>query len=113
MNSVDMIPDPARAGVAASQLFEDATERVAVEQWDSAATHPIQADGGAEILVQRRDLLVDEDVLAGRRANWKLPEPRYPTGALAKYANLVGSAQNGAVGDTITVRKAPPNAQSV
>ncbi len=33
------------------------------------------------------DLLVSEDVLAERRKNWKLPEPRYTSGFLAKYAS--------------------------
>jgi dihydroxy-acid dehydratase len=43
------------------------------------------------------DLLVDETELEARRAAWTAPPPRYPTGALAKYAALVGSAENGAV----------------
>jgi dihydroxy-acid dehydratase len=43
------------------------------------------------------DVLVADDVLAERRANWKLPEPRYTTGVLAKYARLVGSASDGAI----------------
>ena len=32
------------------------------------------------------DLVVDDAELARRRAQWKLPEPRYTTGVLAKYA---------------------------
>jgi dihydroxy-acid dehydratase len=36
-------------------------------------------------------------VLAERRANWKPQPARYTSGALAKYARLVGSAANGAV----------------
>ena len=43
------------------------------------------------------DVLVDAEVLAGREAGWKPLPPRYPTGALAKYARLVGSAERGAV----------------
>jgi dihydroxy-acid dehydratase len=43
------------------------------------------------------DLLVDEAELARRRANWKLPEPRYASGFLAKYARLVTGADRGAV----------------
>ena len=43
------------------------------------------------------DLLVDADELDRRRAGWKIPPPRYETGALAKYAKLVGSAAQGAV----------------
>jgi dihydroxy-acid dehydratase len=45
------------------------------------------------------DLLVDPAELERRRAEWKLPPPRYETGALAKYARLVGSAAQGAVCD--------------
>ena len=43
------------------------------------------------------DLLVDEATLAARRANWKLPEPRYTSGVLAKYARLATGAEQGAV----------------
>jgi len=43
------------------------------------------------------DLLVDEATLAARRVEWKLPEPRYTTGVLAKYARLVTGAERGAV----------------
>jgi dihydroxy-acid dehydratase len=43
------------------------------------------------------DLLVDDDTLARRRADWKLPEPRYTTGVLAKYAKLVTGAERGAI----------------
>jgi dihydroxy-acid dehydratase len=43
------------------------------------------------------DLGVDDAELERRRSEWKAPEPRYATGALAKYARLVGSASRGAV----------------
>ncbi len=43
------------------------------------------------------DLLVDEAVLAERRADWKLPEPRYTKGVLAKYAVLAQGAEVGAI----------------
>jgi dihydroxy-acid dehydratase len=43
------------------------------------------------------DVLVDDDTLAERRKNWRPHEVRYPSGALAKYARLVGSASVGAV----------------
>jgi len=43
------------------------------------------------------DVLADEATLEERRHDWKPPEPRYTTGALAKYAKLVGSAETGAV----------------
>ncbi len=70
---------------------------------------PEAADGGPLALVEegdpilidipqrRLDLQVDEATLAQRRAGWKAPHPRYSTGALAKYARLVGSAGSGAV----------------
>jgi dihydroxy-acid dehydratase len=43
------------------------------------------------------DLVVDDAELARRRAQWKLPEPRYTTGVLAKYARLVTGAERGAI----------------
>jgi dihydroxy-acid dehydratase len=43
------------------------------------------------------DLDVDDAELARRRGEWKLPEPRYRTGVLAKYAKLVTGAERGAV----------------
>ncbi len=43
------------------------------------------------------DVLVDAAELELRRADWKLPEPRYTTGVLAKYAKLVQGAEMGAV----------------
>src|SRR5205823_9399316 len=39
------------------------------------------------------DLLVDDAELARRRKDWKLPEPRYTSGVLAKYARLVTGAE--------------------
>ena len=46
---------------------------------------------------RRIDLQVDDDELDRRRAAWRPREPRYTSGALAKYAKLVGSASRGAV----------------
>jgi len=43
------------------------------------------------------DVLVDEHVLERRRQSWEPREARYTSGALAKYARLVGSAATGAV----------------
>jgi dihydroxy-acid dehydratase len=43
------------------------------------------------------DVLVDEETMERRRRNWSPKEARYTTGALAKYAQLVGSAATGAV----------------
>jgi dihydroxy-acid dehydratase len=70
---------------------------------------PEAADGGPIAFVQdgdlivldantnSLDLLVDEAELERRRAEWVLPEPRYTTGVLAKYASLVTGADRGAV----------------
>lgn len=43
------------------------------------------------------ELDVPDDELARRRQDWKLPEPRYRTGVLAKYARLVTGAERGAI----------------
>jgi dihydroxy-acid dehydratase len=43
------------------------------------------------------DLLVDDATLARRRSRWKLPEPRYTSGVLAKYARLATGAERGAI----------------
>ncbi len=50
-----------------------------------------------DLAARRLDLMVGDAELERRRAGWKPPEPRYPSGALAKYARLVGSAEHGAV----------------
>jgi len=43
------------------------------------------------------DLLVDEATIEERKARWKLPEPRYTSGVLAKYARLASGAERGAI----------------
>jgi len=40
---------------------------------------------------------LSDDVLRQRMAQWKAPQPRYPTGVFAKYAALVSSASQGAI----------------
>jgi dihydroxy-acid dehydratase len=56
---------------------------------------------GDEIVIdaanRRIDLAVDTAELERRRSQWVAPPPRYTSGALAKYARLVGSASSGAV----------------
>jgi dihydroxy-acid dehydratase len=42
---------------------------------------------------------VSEAEIDKRRAGWKVPAPRYPTGVLAKYARLAQGAERGAVTD--------------
>ena len=51
----------------------------------------IDADAGT------LDLLVPDDVLAARRAQWHAPAPHYTRGVFARYAALVDSATHGAV----------------
>jgi dihydroxy-acid dehydratase len=43
------------------------------------------------------DLVVDAAELERRKADWKLPEPRYTSGCLAKYARLAQGAEHGAI----------------
>jgi len=43
------------------------------------------------------DLMVSESELDQRRKSWEPRKPNYETGALAKYASLVGSASEGAI----------------
>ena len=43
------------------------------------------------------DVIVSESELEQRRKEWKPRKPNYETGALAKYASLVGSASEGAI----------------
>ncbi|MFP6577731.1 MAG: dihydroxy-acid dehydratase [Candidatus Nitrosopelagicus sp.] len=45
------------------------------------------------------NLEVSSDELKNRKREWKMPKPKYVSGALAKYALLVGSAANGAITD--------------
>nr|MBA2694947.1 dihydroxy-acid dehydratase [Actinomycetota bacterium] len=50
-----------------------------------------------DLTARTLDLIVDDDELAQRRAEWQPPEPTLRTGVLRKYAALVSSAAQGAV----------------
>jgi dihydroxy-acid dehydratase len=50
-----------------------------------------------DVAAKTIDLLVDGPELARRRGDWKLPEPRYTSGVLAKYARLASGAERGAI----------------
>ncbi len=50
-----------------------------------------------DVPARRLDVLVDDAVLAERASRWEPHPARYESGALAKYARLVGSAESGAV----------------
>jgi dihydroxy-acid dehydratase len=56
---------------------------------------------GDEISINIEDnsinLHVSKEELEKRSKEWKMPKPNYESGALAKYAFLVGSASNGAI----------------
>jgi dihydroxy-acid dehydratase len=79
--------------------------------WGACIGHvaPEAFDGGPIALVQdgdpialdaasrRIELELDDAELERRRAAWKRPTPRYTSGVLAKYARLVGGADQGAV----------------
>ena len=58
---------------------------------------------GDEISINIEDnsvnLHVSEEELKQRSTEWRMPKPNYKSGALAKYAFLVGSAANGATTD--------------
>ena len=60
-------------------------------------------EDGDEITIDavnnRLDVKLSDEELAGRKAKWQKPEPRYRYGVLAKYANLVSTASEGAVTD--------------
>jgi len=51
------------------------------------------------------NLHVSEKELEQRSKKWMMPKPNYKSGALAKYALLVGSAANGAITDPSNVLK--------
>jgi dihydroxy-acid dehydratase len=72
---------------------------VAPEAFDGGPI-ALVADGDRirlDVPARRLDLLVADAELERRRAGWKPPAPRYPSGALAKYARLVSGADRGAV----------------
>ncbi len=52
---------------------------------------------GIDLPNRRLDLEVPADEIRARLRSWTAPEPRYRTGALAKYAKLVSSAAQGAI----------------
>jgi dihydroxy-acid dehydratase len=72
---------------------------VAPEAWEGGPI-ALVADGdpiALDVASRRIDLEVDDAELARRRAAWKRPSPHYTSGVLAKYARLVGGADQGAV----------------
>ena len=84
--------------------FSGATHGLMVGHVSPEAAHrgPIAAvENGdtIELDVEARELrlVVDDDEIAKRLADWVAPTPRYRTGVFAKYAATVASASEGAV----------------
>jgi dihydroxy-acid dehydratase len=50
-----------------------------------------------DIPARKLELLVNDEELAKRRAQWSAPEPKIKTGYLARYAKLTTSASTGAI----------------
>jgi dihydroxy-acid dehydratase len=72
---------------------------VAPEAFDGGPI-ALVADGdpiALDVASRRIDLEVDDAELERRRSAWKRPAPHYTSGVLAKYARLVGGADQGAV----------------
>ncbi|HYS99328.1 MAG TPA: dihydroxy-acid dehydratase [Thermoplasmata archaeon] len=74
---------------------------VCPEAWDGG---PIALFREGDIIridvpARRIDTSLEPEELRRRERSWKQPKPRYTSGALAKYAKLVGSASLGAVCD--------------
>jgi dihydroxy-acid dehydratase len=106
-------------GVTAAIVGEGLGESVALltDGRFSGATHGLMAGhvspeaalGGPIAAVRDGDMIrfdvgkrvleveVSDDVLRQRMAQWKAPQPRYPSGVFAKYAALVSSASQGAI----------------
>ncbi len=57
-----------------------------------------------DVEARRLDVDIPEAELASRLAEWRPPEPHYPTGVMAKYAALVSSASRGALTDPRLVK---------
>ncbi len=72
---------------------------VSPEAWDGGPLSLVRDRDVIGINVPERSLRLDvtKRTMDARRETWKRPRPRYTTGALAKYAKLVGSAARGAV----------------
>ncbi|HEX8804690.1 MAG TPA: dihydroxy-acid dehydratase, partial [Acidimicrobiales bacterium] len=50
-----------------------------------------------DVAAKTIDVQVDDLEMRRRKGEWKLPEPRYTSGVLAKYARLASGAERGAI----------------
>ncbi|HKD75307.1 MAG TPA: dihydroxy-acid dehydratase, partial [Ktedonobacterales bacterium] len=51
------------------------------------------------------NVMLSDDELAQRKADWAPPPPRYTSGVMAKYAFLVAQADDGAITNTVARMK--------
>jgi dihydroxy-acid dehydratase len=84
--------------------FSGATRGFCIGHIAPEAAHggPIAAvhDGDTVVIdvsTRTLNLEIAESVIKERLAAWRAPQPRYPTGVMAKYARMVSSASLGAV----------------
>lgn len=56
-NKLGRVEDAARPGVSVSPLFCDERENVRMENWQAGASHPVEAEGGAEIFVLKGSIV--------------------------------------------------------
>jgi dihydroxy-acid dehydratase len=79
--------------------FGACVAHAAPEAWDGGPIALVRDGDGIllDVPERRLELAVDDAELQRRRADWKRPAPNYTSGALAKYAALVGGADRGAV----------------
>lgn len=94
----------AKVGLITDGRFSGASRGISIGH-----ISPEAAEGGPIAFVEDGDiieldlnnrkieLLVEEEVLAARRSNWKGFEPKVKTGYLARYSKLVTNASNGGV----------------
>ena len=66
-----------------------------------------------DISARRLEVKLSSAELAARRATWRAPKPRYATGVMAKYAQLVSSASEGAITGPIKPQQATSNKRQV
>ena len=80
---------------------------------EAAAGGPIALLRNGDVVVfdvahRRLDVECSTAELKRRRTAWRAPAPRYTRGVMAKYAQLVSSASQGAITDLCPVLRSPP-----
>ncbi|MBI4003666.1 MAG: dihydroxy-acid dehydratase [Candidatus Omnitrophica bacterium] len=66
-----------------------------------------------DISTRRLDVKLSPTEFAARRAKWRAPRPRYASGVMAKYAQLVSSASEGAITGPLRQQQATRDKQHV